>query len=238
MSTLNIGTFNVRGLKNDFKKETVLKDFRKHNLDILAIQETHITDKQHTTFNIDQEKYELFISECKDYHHGVGFLVHSKYQPTFHKISDRILVCNIYLQDKNRDRHLKFINVYAPTVQRTKQNPEETEKLYSDLNNLLKQNRHSTFVLGDFNAVIADGHIKYPENVGKYSKGKINENGYYLIDFLAQNNLYATNTFFEHKLSNISTWQSNYFPEYRKNPFRNQIDFIIGHKAWKSNNLD
>ena len=80
----------------------------------------------------------------------------------------------------------------------------------------LKRNTRSTFIAGDFNAVIADGNKQYPKNKGSYSKGTTNENGPFLIDFLIQNNLYATNTFFQHLYTNIIAWQNNNYPAYSK----------------------
>ena len=47
---LNISTFNVCGLKDDLKRKTLLKDFIKNKLDVLAIQETHLTDIEHVTY--------------------------------------------------------------------------------------------------------------------------------------------------------------------------------------------
>ena len=88
----------------------------------------------------------------------------------------------------------------------------------------LKRNTRPTFIAGDFNAVIADGNKYYPKNIGSYSKGFTNENGPFLIDFIIQNNLYATNTFFKHLYTNITTWQNNNYPAHRQNQFRHQMN--------------
>ena len=69
-----------------------------------------------------------------------------------------------------------------------------------------------------------------------FTKSTVNDNGKYLIDFLTQNRFLATHRFFNHKLTNISTQESLYFPEHRRNPYRNQIDFILAHISWKRNN--
>ena len=89
-----------------------------------------------------------------------------------------------------------------------------------------------------FQCSIADGSKYYPKNVGSYSKGATNQNGPFSIDFLIQNNLYTTNTFFQHLYTNITTWQNNNYPAYRRNPFRHQMDFILAHTSWKRNNTD
>lgn len=59
-------------------------------------------------------------------------------------------------------------------------------------------------------------------------------NGKILTDFLVQNDLYACNTFFKHKLAHVTTHVSNLKIPSRRNPIRKQIDFIIAHKNWKS----
>ena len=42
---LTIGTWNIRGLNNDFKKEDLGIDCKKLNVDIMAIQESKIKEK-------------------------------------------------------------------------------------------------------------------------------------------------------------------------------------------------
>jgi hypothetical protein len=75
---------------------------------------------------------------------------------------------------------------------------------------------------------------KYPDNMGKYGKGKLSDNGYELLDLCARNDLILTNTKFKHKLAHITTWQAPEQPTAihhdgtpKRNPTRNQIDYII-----------
>ena len=91
---------------------------------------------------------------------------------------------------------------------------------------------------------IGSGWRDHPETVGKFGKGEVNENGEHLIEFCENNDLCITNTLFKHKLAHITTWTSPFRNTYkdkngdtiplngndgkpRRNPFRNQIDFII-----------
>ena len=74
--------------------------------------------------------------------------------------------------------------VYASHSGITKKDIKQTEDIYNILNDQLKRNTRSTFIAGDFNAVIADGNNYYPKNIGSYSKGTTNENGHFLIDFI------------------------------------------------------
>ncbi len=62
--------------------------------------------------------------------------------------------------------------------------------------------------------------------MGRYGKGTANTNGEHLLEFARRNNLILTNTIFKHKLTHKTTWtgtkQAN-----RRNPVRNEIDFIL-----------
>ena len=94
------------GIENEirFTREILVKDFIKNKLDILAIQETHLTDIEHITCYKKDKKYELFISECTSKYHGVGFIVKSELNPVFHKLSGRVIKCDITLQEEKKNR--------------------------------------------------------------------------------------------------------------------------------------
>ena len=61
-----------------------------------------------------------------------------------------------------------------------------------------------------------------------------NKNGKALVDFCNMQELSLTNTFFQHKMKNRTTWEAPEKPnsrnkdgEVRRNPYRNQIDYIM-----------
>ena len=88
---------------------------------------------------------------------------------------------------------------------------------------------------GDFN-----GKVGIRNRLGKYALGELNENDELLLEFAKMNDLKITNTFFKHKPSHLTTWEC---PErtngnldaktqtVRRNPYRNQIDFILIRKS-------
>ena len=117
---------------------------------------------------------------------------------TISKLHDRVAKLSLFIKEtdennNSKTRKLYFINVYAPW----KAEDSDTEIIYSILHNELKQNSKHTFICGDFNAIIASNHQKYPTNIGHFGKGILNNNGNHLTDLLVQNNFYATNTFFQ-----------------------------------------
>ena len=82
---MRIGTFNVRGLLLDEKREQVAVDFENYNLDVLCIQETHLRGTD--TLNLKGEKgksLKLFYTGSEtDSHHGIGILVENKKKNIF-----------------------------------------------------------------------------------------------------------------------------------------------------------
>ena len=74
--------------------------------------------------------------------------------------------------------------------------------------------------------------------VEKFAKNKVNENGNLLIEFCKLHNLLITNTIFKHKFSHQTTRISplpHTFP--LKNPYRNQIDYILLRKKKINSNI-
>ena len=76
---------------------------------------------------------------------------------------------------------------------------------------------------------------RFSESMGKFGKGIRNSNGEHLLEYAMQNDLVLTNTFFPHKIAHRTTWTSHERIEDhlssdgtpRRNPYRNQIDYII-----------
>ena len=126
----------------------------------------------------------------------------------------------------------------APTNPRCLKDPGLRDKYYEELDTIVAgiANRTVLVVAGDFNAKTGSRHKQYPENMGRYGKGHLNENGEGLLDFASHHNLVLTNTKFQHKLLHQTTWESTYRRhttkdgEERRNPHRNQIDYILLRK--------
>ena len=89
--------------------------------------------------------------------------------------------------------------------------------------------------IGDFNAKTGTGKNEYPENIGKYGKGKLNTNGRCLLEYAKEHDMIVTNTMFNHKMCHRTTWtapnriteQNHHDGNPRRNPCRNQIDYVL-----------
>ena len=216
-------------------------DFKSYRLSAMAVQETHMKNSGiHILTSTSGEVLYLYYSGNKEKsRNGVGIIVNTNTKVSFKPISDRICMLTTNFNDKNQ---VTIISVYAPTLESTRKSPEETINFYNDLNTVINlvKSRDTLLICGDFNAkakpkndVIQEIFMK---NIGKYGKGELNENGQYLLEFAKQNDLRLTNTFFKHKPCHRTTWECpNRINEHidsrsgniRRNPYRNQIDYIL-----------
>ena len=51
---------------------------------------------------------------------------------------------------------------------------------------------------GDFNAKIGRGKSEYPENIGKYGKGRLNTNGRCFLEYAKTHDMILTDTMLNH----------------------------------------
>ena len=90
------------------------------------------------------------------------------------------------------------------------------------------------FIAGDFNAKVGSKqHTEDSKPVGLYGKGKRNSSGEMLIDLCTSKEMCIANTYFQHKLGHRTTWTApmrsfiTHDGTERREPIRNQIDFVI-----------
>lgn len=244
---IRVGTFNCQGLLNEQKKQFLIKDFINYKIDVLCIQETHNkeTGFEEIISNETGKKFNLFNSGNGEKSvNGVGFLVENTKLVDFKPINDRVcqMKSRICGTKNNNSNNLVIINAYAYTLKKSEKDPELREKFYEKLDDIISKtsSRDSLIVCGDFNAIVGKEYIEEYNGIkGRYGKGEINKNGHSLIEFALRNKLILSNTIFKHKPAHITTWTC---PErknacidsksgtQRKNPYRNQIDFICVRK--------
>ena len=124
---------------------------------------------------------------------------------------------------------LKDMKVTNPVIMRMLQKVMRKDTT----SDVIASKRDAIILAGDFNAKTGSGWNEFRENIGKYGKGLMNSSGRRLLEMCKKNNLYITNTTFKHKKSHRTTWSAPYRSfetwngELRRNPVRNQIDYII-----------
>ena len=186
---LNIGTLNLRGIQEEHQQKDLANDMTKYNIQIMAVQETHLKGTGCKTIKDDEgNAYKLYYT-CKENntHHGLGIVVKKHLAPSFNTISDRI--CQMKTQVAGKQ--LVVICAYAPTQVTTEKDPKQTEDFYNILDGTISKESNGTLLIvaGDFNAKTGSGHERYPHIIGKYGKGKINDNGECLVETCAKNKL-------------------------------------------------
>ena len=139
-------------------------------------------------------------------------------------------------------RKIHIIAVYAPTLQTCERDTGKREELYEKIEATIDKisKRDIVVVAGDFNSKVGSQQQTDDKDcVGLYGKGKRNSSGEVLADLCTREDLCITNTFFQHKLGHRTTWIApmrsfkTHDGTERRNPIRNQIDFIIIQKQIK-----
>ena len=204
--TINIGKLNVRGLNKYFKNCQLANDMRRYKLQILALQDTKINEDGNIGIETTDGKYKYDLMYVGSKHHGVGIVADKDIKAEYKVISDRICTATFKIEQ----RTAIFVSTYAPTLEQTQKNPQNTEKFYEDLEGIINTTscRHLLTIAGDLNAKAGAGHTDYPDNIGRYGKGEINQNGQYLAEMLHRTDMYLTNTTFKHKMSHRTTWEA------------------------------
>ena len=268
--TFNIATFNVRGLSEDTKQQSLVSDVIKYNVDVCCLQETKIKDSK----DVNLRKHRFISLQSDSEHYGNGFLVAPKWADSVYKhwkVSDRIAVLQLetpstnayysYESDiigdaklriskhfyytsktkgntgtkliikKTTPKHLiTIINVYAPHTDRVKHDRTELDELYDHLSNLVNEFKGSSLLLiaGDFNAIVGKC-AQDTACLGNYSRGIRNASGQNLVDFCNINNLFVSNTAFQHPARHITTWESQRINKKTNKVVHifNQIDYVL-----------
>ena len=231
-------TFNCQGLNDEVKQTHIADDFYEFRLAAIMVQETHVKETGLYEFtSSDGKKVCLYNSGsgAKSIRRA-GIITTENTNGTFNPVSEHICIITTNTSE-NIKCHL--ISAYAPTLENTVRNPDETHIFYEQLSALINsiKQRDALIIGGDFN-VKTKLQVSEMENqlvVGKYARNKVNENGHLLIEFCKLHNLLITNLIFKHKPSHQTTWISPLPPTFpRKNPYRNQIDYVLLRKNMNS----
>jgi exonuclease III len=223
---LNIGTWNVRTLHQDFKIDNLLLEMTRLKINILGVAETHWTTEISEAF--EQNNYVIIHSDRRDNIHrqGVSIIIDkvtADCLTDYKLISERMMSVTLDIGDGP----LTIFQVYAPD---TSYSDVEIDLFYENFQDQISQlaRKSRYMILGDFNAKVGrKAYENWPEVAGKYSIGKGNDSGEKLLQFSAINSLAIMNTVYKHKHKKLVTWIS---PDGR---IRNQIDYIIMQQKHK-----
>ena len=216
---MKIGTWNVTTLKNVYRIDILTDEFRRLELDLLGVSETHIPG----VGSMKLGDIEFVYSGRKDGVHrqGVGLMMNKEAAKSclgWEGINNRILIAH-FMTKKFR---VSVIVVYAP-IEPIDGNTSDSDEFYLQLQEQIDRvpGRNMVFLLGDFNAQVGRNRDRWYPSLGNFGVGKENSNGYRLLQFCRYNNLVITITVFGHKMAHKLTWYS------RDGKKANLIDYVI-----------
>ena len=146
MDHLKILSINTRGIKNKLKRKAMFSLFKQQKIDIICLQETHIT-KQDAALWEKEWGGQLFYHSGTAFSKGQAVLVSKNFQgtATVKHNDSRVLVMNFQTTDST----FTLVNIYAPN------NSSEKINFFKSLQKKLEENdKNNLIVVGDFNTVV------------------------------------------------------------------------------------
>ena len=116
-----------------------------------------------------------------------------------------------------------LITAYAPTLSACSDVKDQFYCKLDDLLNTIPKNDH-IYLLGNFNARVGKDHEAWPDCLGKYGIGKINDNGQRLLELCSNYHLCTTSSFFPNKLQHKASWM------HPRSKHQHQLDHVITRK--------
>ena len=204
-------------------------ELTRRKVDLAALQETRLAGLG----TIKESNYSFFWfgkSPDEPRIYGTGFavsnsLLRSTQSPV--AISDRISTMKI----NTKQGVIHIVNAYAPTLGATS---DDKDDFYNQLEDTIRDSTESerVIVLGDLNARIGSDNSSWPECIGHFGVGKMNENGQRLLQLRCRNNLVVTNTLFPGKPHRKVSWC------HPRSKTWHQLDFVIASLKYRNEVLN
>lgn len=144
----NIGTYNVRGLRDFSKRNTIFQFLRESSLNIICLQETHSEISDTKSWEAEWGA-PIFFSHGTRQSSGIAILLRDKYEIMNHEnnIPGRMMTISISIQNQL----IAISNIYSPN--KNEDQVQFYKKVYTILNT--ESFRNTEIVLcGDFNLVL------------------------------------------------------------------------------------
>jgi hypothetical protein len=211
------------------KTATIDSELSRRGVDFAALQETRLAG----TGTIKEAHYTFFwfgrpLEESRIY--GTGFAISNRLlssTQTPSGVNDRISVLKV----NTKQGSIYIVNAYAPTLVASS---DDKDSFYNTLEDTIRKasNSDRVILLGDLNARIGDDHASWPQCIGHFGVGKMNENGQRLLQLCSRNNLVVTNTLFPGKQHRKVSWC------HPRSKTWHQLDFVITRARHKEEVLN
>ena len=228
-----MATWNVRtmctGLSEDLeavsdarKTAIIDRELLRLNMDIVALQETRLPSNG----SLKEANYTFFwqgLEQTERRLHGVGFAIRNSLLSSMEapsKGTERIISLRLLCSSGS----VNIICAYAPTLTST---PEAKDAFYDQLDAKIKNipPDEELYLLGDFNARVGSDRNSWPNCIGHFGVGKLNENGQRLLELCSYHQLCVTNTFFATKPCHRASWR------HPRSKHWHQLDLVITRKS-------
>lgn len=143
VNSLNVVTFNVRGLGHPIKRKRVLSFLKSKKVDIAFLQETHLSNEEHKKLKRDWVG-QVYFSSYTSNKRGTAILIHKNLpfiikEEHYDQEARYVLICGLLY-----GQEILLHNIYAPN--------EDCPKFMSDMITLFTQHHKDLGVVaGDFN---------------------------------------------------------------------------------------
>ena len=235
------GSWNVRSCYRVSKRELIIRQLKRYQIEVAALAETNIPDSGIYIVN----GYTLIYSGTleKDRSraaHGAAVCLGPKASYAWRNsgsiwkaVNSRIVTVRI----KCRPIPITVIAVYAPVnpSNSSKADIEACDEFYKTLQSSIDNTNKGDIILimGDFNARVGLEQASSAHNVvGKHAVDKQNQNGRRLVDFCLYNEFVITNTFFPHKSVHQTTWMH---PKTKK---WHMLDYVLVNRKFRNSIQD
>ena len=218
---LKLGTWNVRSMQSG-KMDVIQGEMKRLGIAIMGLSETRWKGQGHFNWN----GYRIIMSGQKKGRNGVAIMCDMTSANAimgYDTVSDRLLSVRF----KGKNVNITVVQVYAPT---STAGEEDQESFYNDLQSIIDRTPKGdvVVVIGDFNAKVGKHTGGKGDTIGGHGLGEQNEAGERLVEFCDGNSLRIMNTWFEQPKRRLYTWTT---PDGKH---KNQIDYILINKRWKS----
>ena len=154
LNQIKIESLNCRGLRDIKKRLDFFDDFKKREINIINLQETHMTSKDLITLKKNWNCKFLIAGESNKAL-GVMIILNNNFEYKIHNVykdnEGRYIICDLEIKGVAR---FLMVNIYGPN----KDNPQFFNKLFNILN---KEGITNWIITGDWNLVLNQGMDTY-----------------------------------------------------------------------------
>ena len=138
---IRVVSLNVNGLNNPIKRSKVLAKFKKEKMQVIYLQETHLTKQEHEKFRklgYNNIFYSTFLKQSN--RRGVAILISNSVKFEFHKE-----ICDkegryVIVKGKLEDQTVTLINVYVP--------PDSGKSTYEKIFDVINKEAEGVWLCG------------------------------------------------------------------------------------------